>query len=60
MIQEVKQTHEEKIKMYMACTKKELIEMLIEANRILDTINLFVNQQKNYGNQNEKMRGEGY
>ena len=34
-MQIVEQTHEEKIAMYMKCTKKELIEMLIECNRLL-------------------------
>ncbi len=33
-----KQTHEEKIAMYMKSTKKELIEMLIECNRIMRLI----------------------
>lgn len=37
MIQIVKQTHKEKIEMYMKSTKKELIEMLIECNRLLDS-----------------------
>ena len=38
MIQIVKQTHDEKVKMYMKNTKKELIEMLIQCNLILDQI----------------------
>lgn len=32
MVQEVEQTHEEKMKMYMKLTKKELASMLIQAN----------------------------
>ena len=36
MMQVIEQTHEEKMKMYMKCTKKKLSEMLIECNRILD------------------------
>lgn len=31
----VEMTHEEKVKMYMKCTKKNLVEMLIECNRLL-------------------------
>lgn len=37
MVQVVKQTHEEKLKMYMKLSKKELSEMLIESNKCLDT-----------------------
>lgn len=37
-MQVVPQTHEEKVAMYMKCTKKQLVEMVIECNRILDTI----------------------
>ena len=37
MIQVVEQTHEEKVAMYMKSTKRELIEMLIECNRHLDS-----------------------
>ena len=33
--QEVPMTHEEKVTMYMGIRKKELIEMLIESNRLL-------------------------
>ena len=36
MMQVIEQTHDEKMKMYMKCTKKNLAEMLIECNRILD------------------------
>ena len=36
MIQVIEQTHDEKMKMYMKCTKKKLAEMLIECNRILN------------------------
>ncbi len=35
MLQIVEQTHEEKVKIYMKCTKRKLIEMLIENNRII-------------------------
>lgn len=36
MMQVIEQTHEQKMKMYMKCTKQKLAEMLIECNRILD------------------------
>ena len=36
MIQVIKQTRKEKIKMYMKVPKKKLIEMLINCNEILD------------------------
>lgn len=36
MMQVIKQTRKQKIKMYMKCTKKQLAEMLIEINRISD------------------------
>lgn len=36
MMQIIEQTHKQKMKMYMKCTKKKLAEMLIECNRILD------------------------
>ena len=35
-LQVEKQTDEEKLKMYMKSSKKELAEMLIEANRVID------------------------
>ena len=35
MVQIVEQTHTEKVKMYNECSKDELIEMLIEANKHL-------------------------
>jgi len=35
-MQVVKQTHDEIVDMYMKCTKKQLAEMLIECNRLLD------------------------
>jgi len=35
MLQILEQTHKEKVEMYSKCTKKELIEMLIESNRVL-------------------------
>ncbi len=40
MYQVVQQTREEKIKMYMKCSKKELAEMLVECNRLLDLLAL--------------------
>ena len=36
MMQIVKQTTKEKLKMYMKCSKLELAKMLIECNRILE------------------------
>ena len=36
MIQIVKQTHDEKMSMYMKSSKKELAEMVIECNRLLE------------------------
>ena len=36
MVQIIEQSHDEKVKMYSKLTKKELIEMLIEANRVLE------------------------
>ena len=35
-MQVIEQTDDEKLKMYMKCTKKELAEMLIQCNKILD------------------------
>lgn len=35
MMQEIEQTDEEKLKMYMGCSKAKLAKMLIECNRIL-------------------------
>lgn len=35
MVQEVEQTREEKIAMYMKSTKKQLAEMLVECNKYL-------------------------
>ncbi len=32
----VEQTDKQKLKMYMKCKKKELAEMLIQANKVLD------------------------
>ena len=34
----VEMTHEDKVKMYNKLTKSELIEMLIEANRVIDLV----------------------
>jgi len=36
MYQIIETTHDEKMKMYMKCTKVELAKMLIECNRILE------------------------
>ena len=38
MVQQVKQTDEELTIMYMKLSKKKLIQMLIECNKILDKI----------------------
>ena len=35
MMQVIEQTREEKIKMYMKCTKAKLIDMLLENQRLL-------------------------
>ncbi len=37
MVQRIEQTYEEKVEMFQKCSKEELIEMLIESNRLLDT-----------------------
>ena len=42
MMQIVKQTHEEKMAMYMKLPKKELAKMQIECNRLLDNISQHV------------------
>lgn len=34
MMQTIELTKEEQVAMYMKCTKKELIEMLLEANKV--------------------------
>lgn len=36
MLQVIETTDKQKTKMYMKCTKKELIKMLIQANKVLD------------------------
>lgn len=52
MLQVIKQTKEEQFKMYMKLPKKELIEMLIESNRIIDefynstTIHYFIQDEE--------------
>ena len=38
MIQILEQTHEERVEMYMKLTKKELVSMLIECNKIIDLL----------------------
>ena len=35
MMQVVEQTHEERVKMYMRCKKKELAEMLANCNEVM-------------------------
>lgn len=42
MIQIVEQTHEEKVAMYMKLSKKELIEMLIQANLVLESRSSYI------------------
>lgn len=38
MMQIIPQTHDEKVKMYMECSKKKLIEMLIQCNNIIGSL----------------------
>ena len=38
MVQIVEQTYDEKVKMYNKLSKKELIMMLIESNKVIGTI----------------------
>lgn len=45
MIRIVEQTREEKIEMYMKCTKKELAEMLLECNKYLK---FYINKQPKF------------
>jgi hypothetical protein len=55
MIQIVQQTKEEKIAMYMKCTKKELSEMLVNCNILLEKIGPIMvtkEQIKNHGDPN--------
>jgi len=49
MIQIVELTHDQKIKMYMKFSKKEIIELLINCNSVLDTFikpNILTNPKK--------------
>ncbi len=46
MIQEIEQTKEEKTAMYMKLTKKELVEMLIECNDVLDDLKVCIEMTK--------------
>lgn len=46
MIQRIKQTEEEKIKMYMKSSKKELVKMLINCNNILEQIPITIKIDK--------------
>lgn len=41
MLQVIQQSKEEKVKMYMKLSKKKLVEMLIECNRIIDAMPKF-------------------
>lgn len=51
MGQIVEQTYDEKVKMYNKLSKKELIMMLIEANKVIDTIRPIT-----YLSDNDKLR----
>jgi len=42
MLQIIEKSHEEKVKMYMKLPKKELIEMLIKANKTLSNRPLII------------------
>ena len=42
MVQEIEMTKEEQMIMYMKCSKKELCEMLIEANKHLKNLPIHV------------------
>jgi hypothetical protein len=42
MVQEIEMTKEEQMTMYMKCSKKELCEMLIEANKHLKNLPIHV------------------
>lgn len=46
MVQVVPQTREEKIAMYMKCSKKELAEMLTNRDILEDTMKAFADNQK--------------
>lgn len=46
MVQEIEMTKEEQMIMYMKCSKKELCEMLIEANRHLKNLPIHVVSQR--------------
>ncbi len=48
MIQEVEQTREEKMAMYMKLTKRELVEMLIESDELLEEITINSVEKTNY------------
>jgi hypothetical protein len=50
MKQEYPQTQEEKIVMYMKCSKRQLVGMVIECNNVLDALNSLADQVVNkYG-----------
>ena len=46
MVQEIEMTKEEQMTMYMKCSKKELCEMLVEANRHLKNLPIHVVTQR--------------
>ena len=47
-MQIVKQSHEEKMAMYMKCTKKKLAEMLITCNDYLNNKSVFITDMRDY------------
>jgi len=51
MLQVIKQTREEKVKMYMKTPKKELAEMLVNCNEALDKQ---ISVRQIYNNQKQK------
>lgn len=46
MIQVIEQTHAQKLKMYLKCTKKKLAEMLIASNRHNEAVIIQENTKK--------------
>ncbi len=46
MIQIIELTHAQKVKMYMKLPKKEIIEMLIECGRVLETITPYISDHQ--------------
>jgi hypothetical protein len=37
-MQIIEQTDEEKVAMYMKCKKKQLVEMLLQCNKLIDSV----------------------